>query len=125
MALGMSQEKLGAALQLTFQQIQKYERGVNRVGASRLYDLCRIFDVGPDYFFEGLTDFEAKPRLRPSRGPADLSFTVAEEQVGLTDEPEPLPADQAELLAYFSRIIDPEVRRRVLDLVKSISATAA
>ncbi len=57
-ALGMSQEKLGDALHLTFQQIQKYERGANRVGASRLYDLCRVFDVTADFFFEGLPNFE-------------------------------------------------------------------
>src|SRR5260221_7115236 len=50
--LGMSQEKLGEAIGLTFQQVQKYERGANRVGASRLYDLSRVLDVPVSYFFE-------------------------------------------------------------------------
>src|SRR5256885_4646469 len=50
--LGMSQEKLGDAIGLTFQQVQKYERGANRIGASRLYDLSRVLDVPVSYFFE-------------------------------------------------------------------------
>src|SRR5215831_229867 len=50
--LGMSQEKLGEAIGLTFQQVQKYERGANRVGASRLFDLSRVLDVPVSYFFE-------------------------------------------------------------------------
>ncbi len=54
--LGMSQEKLGEALELTFQQVQKYERGMNRIGASRLYQLCHILDVPIEYFFEGLEE---------------------------------------------------------------------
>ncbi|MCB8873847.1 helix-turn-helix domain-containing protein [Acidisoma silvae] len=124
-ALGMSQEKLGDALQLTFQQIQKYERGVNRVGASRLYDLCRVFKVSPDYFFDGLSDFEARPMPLPSAAPVSLSFSLAEEPAGLTDGPEPLSADQTELLTAFTRISDPDVRRRVLDLVKSLSVASS
>src|SRR5271166_2140635 len=52
--LGMSQEKLGEAIGLTFQQVQKYERGANRVGASRLYDLSRVLDVPVSFFFEDL-----------------------------------------------------------------------
>ena len=54
--LGMSQEKLGEALGLTFQQVQKYERGVNRVGASRLFDLSRVLDVPISFFFDDLPD---------------------------------------------------------------------
>lgn len=123
-ALGMSQEKLGEALKLTFQQIQKYERGVNRVGASRLYDLCRVFRVSADYFFEGLPSFGSDMR-RPAGG-----FAVAETQAGLADDlPEPsrppLTAEEAELLACFSGVSDPDVRRRILDLVKSLSATSS
>jgi transcriptional regulator with XRE-family HTH domain len=55
MMLGMSQEKLGDALGLTFQQIQKYEKGANRVSASKLWDIARFFKVDIGYFFEGLT----------------------------------------------------------------------
>src|SRR6476469_2603494 len=54
--LGMSQEKLGDALGLTFQQVQKYERGANRVGASRLYDLSRVLDVPIGFFFDDMPD---------------------------------------------------------------------
>src|SRR5579862_1779426 len=53
--LGMSQEKLGEAIGLTFQQVQKYERGANRVGASRLYDLSQVLDVPVSYFFEEIS----------------------------------------------------------------------
>jgi len=52
--LGMSQEKLGDALGLTFQQVQKYERGANRIGASRLYDLSRVLDVPVSFFFDDI-----------------------------------------------------------------------
>ena len=54
--LGMSQERLGEALGLTFQQVQKYERGVNRVGASRLFDLSRVLDVPISFFFDDMPD---------------------------------------------------------------------
>ncbi len=49
--IGMTQEQLGAALGITFQQVQKYERGANRIGASRLFDICRILEVQPQFFF--------------------------------------------------------------------------
>ena len=54
--LGMSQEKLGEALGLTFQQVQKYERGVNRIGASRLFDIARVLDVPIGFFFDDMPD---------------------------------------------------------------------
>src|ERR687886_2352058 len=54
--LGMSQEKLGEALGLTFQQVQKYERGANRIGASRLFDLSRVLDVPIGFFFDDMPD---------------------------------------------------------------------
>src|ERR1700756_2733344 len=58
MLLGMSQEKLGEKLGLTFQQVQKYEKGINRIGASRLQQISRTLDVPPAYFFEGAPSFE-------------------------------------------------------------------
>ena len=54
--IGMTQSKLGEALGLTFQQIQKYEKGTNRIGASRLWSLCRVVDVKPDRFFDGVEE---------------------------------------------------------------------
>src|SRR3546814_20113266 len=58
--LGMSQEKLGEAIGLTFQQVQKYERGTNRIGASRLFDLSKVLDVPVGFFFEELGDWNSK-----------------------------------------------------------------
>ena len=54
--LGLSQEKLGDAIGLTFQQVQKYERGANRIGASRLFDLSRVLDVPIAYFYDAMDD---------------------------------------------------------------------
>lgn len=124
-AMGMSQEKLGGALNLTFQQIQKYERGANRVGASRLYDLCRVFDVTADYFFEGLPDFDAIEAAGfLDHGVGSGVHAFAESQARLTPERDAMPADTAELLRHFSRVTDPNVRQRILDLVKSLAASA-
>src|SRR5665213_1874859 len=61
--LGMSQERLGEALGLTFQQVQKYERGVNRVGASRLFDLSRVLDVPISFFFDRIPDAAVRKRM--------------------------------------------------------------
>lgn len=112
--LGMSQEKLGEALGLTFQQVQKYERGANRVGASRLFDLSRVLDVPVSFFFDDMsTEVEAlSPRL--------IS--------GLSEEPSSFEADPMtkretlELVRAYYRITDPQVRRRVLDLAKALAA---
>src|SRR5678815_4355896 len=66
--LGMSQEKLGEAIGLTFQQVQKYERGMNRIGSSRLFDLARVLDVPVSYFFE---DMSAETTARAKAGVND------------------------------------------------------
>ncbi len=108
--LGMSQEKLGDALGLTFQQIQKYERGANRIGSSRLYKISKILDVPVSYFFEEM--------------PAD----VEEANRGLSDVPsEPFEVDQLskretlELVRAYYRIKDAKVRKRMFELVKAIA----
>ncbi|MBW4023522.1 MAG: helix-turn-helix transcriptional regulator [Proteobacteria bacterium] len=122
-ALGMSQEKLGDALNLTFQQIQKYERGANRVGASRLYDLCRVFDVTADFFFEGLPNFEPAHAFPAAGQTWQGQYAMAEKQeaFGLED---PASRETAELVRAFGRITDPKVRERILDLVKSLAPAA-
>ena len=113
--LGMSQEKLGEAIGLTFQQVQKYERGANRVGASRLYDLSRVLDVPVSYFFEEMA--------------ADVAH-AAEARLGGMAETVPSPAYEAdpmmrretlELVRAYYRIADPQVRRRLFDLTKAIA----
>jgi transcriptional regulator with XRE-family HTH domain len=104
----MSQEKLAKLLGLTFQQIQKYEKGVNRIGAGRLFDLARILDVGILYFYDGLIDESSgRPGFAEDEAPAPI--------------PPPQSAEVAQLLAAFARIHDPKVRRRILDLVKSLA----
>src|SRR3954463_12698533 len=108
---GLSQEKLGEAIGLTFQQVQKYERGANRIGASRLHELSRVLDVPVSFFFDD-TD--------PGRGPAMGGFA---ERPAETFESDPLRKPETiELVrAYFS-IEDAAVRRRLLDLAKALAA---
>jgi transcriptional regulator with XRE-family HTH domain len=94
--LGMSQEKLGEAIGLTFQQVQKYERGANRIGSSRLFDLARVLDVPVAYFFEemtpetaartpsrikGLGESRTGPRLLPDRRPIGPQASLRTDQV--------------------------------------------
>ena len=119
--LGMSQEKLGEALGLTFQQVQKYERGANRVGSSRLYDLSRVLEVPIAFFFDDMSD-ETR-----AQSPSFLA-NAASAPAGLA-EPEPLPSDPLvkretlDLVRAYYRICDPQVRRRVYDLAKALAGT--
>ena len=109
---GMSQERLGEALGLTFQQVQKYERGVNRVGASRLYDLSRVLDVPISFFFDDMPD--------PATGHG--LHGLAERPDGLSapvDDPM-AKRETLELVRAYYRITDPAVRKRVFELVKSM-----
>jgi transcriptional regulator with XRE-family HTH domain len=114
--LGMSQERLGEALGLTFQQVQKYERGVNRVGASRLFDLSRVLDVPISFFFDDLPESLASTYgshlTRRTTG-----FT--EMQDGFTDDALNR-RETLELVRAYYRITDPAVRKRVFDLIKSM-----
>ncbi|MBL1431137.1 MAG: helix-turn-helix transcriptional regulator [Robiginitomaculum sp.] len=104
----MSQDKLGAALGVTFQQVQKYERGANRVSASRLWGMAEVLDVPIEFFFDGIKN--------------------KENAIGLADgEETPMvydfinSADGAQLASAYSRITDPKVRRQVLQLVRTLS----
>jgi transcriptional regulator with XRE-family HTH domain len=113
--LGMSQEKLGEALGLTFQQVQKYEKGTNRIGASRLQQISRTLDVPPAFFFEGAPSFEGA--AIPPQG--HLSFsedTPAAYVADFLSTPEAL-----HLNLVFARIRDPKVRKRIVDLVSSLA----
>jgi transcriptional regulator with XRE-family HTH domain len=112
--LGMSQERLGDALGLTFQQVQKYERGVNRVGASRLFDLSRVLDVSISFFFDDLPDSLAGPNVPARRNP------------GLHDMQDPFGDDTMsrretlELVRAYYRIGDPAMRKKLFELIKSM-----
>jgi transcriptional regulator with XRE-family HTH domain len=108
--LGLSQEKLGAAIGLTFQQVQKYERGANRIGASRLHELSRVLDVPIPFFFND-TD--------PVRAPAMGGFA---EPPAEAFEADPLRKPEAiELVGAYFAIEDATVRRRLRDLVKALA----
>lgn len=115
--LGMSQEKLGDALGLTFQQVQKYERGVNRIGASRLFDLARVLDVPIGFFFDDLPP-EMGGNVAVRSRPALYGF--AETQDGFDDE-NTNKRETLELVRAYYRITDPAVRKRVFDLIKSLA----
>ena len=118
--LGMSQEQLGTELNITFQQVQKYERGANRVSASRLWDISQILDVPINYFFDDMTEntMRSSPR-RVSRG---------SEVVDLSDEQikDPMARRETlELVRTYYTIEKPLVRKRILEMVKSIATTLA
>ncbi|MBL8584603.1 MAG: helix-turn-helix transcriptional regulator [Rhizobiaceae bacterium] len=104
--LSMSQERLGENLGITFQQIQKYEKGTNRVGASRLQAIARILGVPVAFFFE-----EA-----PGRDGSGLAEDGADYVAEI-----PNTAEGMQLNRAFVRISDPKVRRRILDLVKALA----
>lgn len=113
--LGMSQEKLGEAIGLTFQQVQKYERGANRIGASRLFDLSRVLDVPVSFFFDDMSDdiSQQSPRM--------MVAGLAEE-IATSFEADPMTKRETlELVRAYYRITDPHVRRRVFDLAKALA----
>ncbi|MGE0717517.1 MAG: helix-turn-helix domain-containing protein [Alphaproteobacteria bacterium] len=112
--LGMSQEKLGLALGLTFQQVQKYERGANRIGASRLFDLSRVLEVPIAYFFEDMPEAALGPTSRARRG---LSASTA-----AAYEPDPMAKrETTDLVRAYYRIPDNGVRKRLFELTKSLA----
>src|SRR3954469_1615715 len=116
--LGLSQEKLGDALGLTFQQVQKYERGVNRIGASRLFDLSRVLDVPIGFFFDDMPD----AMVGTANMAARRSYGVADQQDGFDDETLHR-RETLELVRAYYRINDPAVRKRVFELIKSLTPT--
>lgn len=108
--LGLSQEKLGDAIGLTFQQVQKYERGANRIGASRLFDISRVLNVPITYFFEEMDDLSggSTPTVSikgASAGPPDL-----------LNEKETL-----ELVRAYYQITDQSIRKRLFELARTLS----
>ncbi|MBP0444304.1 helix-turn-helix transcriptional regulator [Roseomonas sp. SSH11] len=117
--MGMSQEKLGEALGLTFQQVQKYERGVNRIGASRLFDLARVLDVPIGFFFDDMPDSMGGTS---SGFRSRLSSGFAESQDGFEDDTLH-KRETLELVRAYYRITEPAVRKRVFDLIKSLAPT--
>ena len=114
--LDMSQEKLGEALGLTFQQVQKYERGANRIGASRLFEISRILDVPVSFFFEEMSAEAANARASSLTG-------LAEDQEEM--ERDPLAKRETlELVRAYYRITDPRVRKRMFELTKAVAGSS-
>ena len=107
---GFSQTKLGEALDVTFQQIQKYEKGANRIGASRLQQLARVLDVAPAFFFEGA----------PS---GDMAATGVYETPDNDYVVDFLSTNEGlQLNRAFAQIRDPKVRKRIVELVTSLAS---
>ena len=111
MMLAMSQEKLGDALGLTFQQVQKYEKGTNRIGASRLQQISIILQVPVAFFFEGAPDLSDGTRgiVKDAPSPAYISDFLA-------------TSDGLALTKAFMRITDVKLRRRIVDLVEEMAS---
>ena len=115
--LGMSQEQLGEALNITFQQVQKYERGSNRISASRLWDIAQILDVPVSFFFDDMTDDTAAHSPRKMRSG------------GTGDDVDETPADPMarretlELVRAYYNIPEQQIRKRITELVKSVAGS--
>ena len=114
--LGMSQEKLGEAIGLTFQQVQKYERGANRIGSSRLFDLSRVLDVPIEYFFGDMP--AAVAACSPAQG-GGMSEEAANYELDPMAKRETL-----ELVRAYYKISEPQVRKRLFELTKALGAAA-
>jgi len=114
--LGMSQEKLGEAVGLTFQQIQKYERGANRIGCSRIYQFSSILDVPVAFFFQDMPAevLSGKAKKASAGGMADHA------QDALDDDPL-ARQETLELVRAYYRIQDEKIRKRVYDLLRSMA----
>ena len=113
MLLGMSQERLGESIGITFQQVQKYEKGVNRIGASRLLQISEILDVPVQFFFEEAPHVDG--RRAPGMAEADAEAFILE----FLNSREGLELNRA-----FVKISDPKVRKSVVNLVRALSATS-
>jgi transcriptional regulator with XRE-family HTH domain len=108
--LGMSQERLAELLGLSFQQVQKYERGLNRVGASRLFQLCGLLGVEPSFFFDGLS-VALGPGVAETQSETETLSTAT-----LLSAPGAL-----ELLADYARLKSSAQRKKVIELIKILA----
>jgi len=121
--LGMSQERLGDLLGLTFQQVQKYERGVNRIGSSRLYELGQILDVPVSFFFDDMVGSRLPGSVQgPLPGLAEHADGFGRNVEGglLLERRETL-----ELVRAYYRINDSQVRKRLFELAKALGSPDA
>ncbi len=110
LAVGLSQERLAKSIGITFQQIQKYERGTNRIVASRLHDLARVLDVPVGYFFSDMGEGTLSDN---APAPREEAMAFAHDLMG--------ERETLELVRSYYNISDPRIRKRLFDLVKSVS----
>ena len=113
--LGMTQTNLGEAIGLTFQQVQKYERGANRIGSSRLFDLARVLDVPVEFFFEDMPAevVGSSPGRRPRGAQEAPSYEL-----------DPMAKRETlEFVRAYYKISNPQVRKRLFEMVKVIGAS--
>lgn len=113
--LRMSQTKLGNAIGVTFQQVQKYENGTNRIGASNLYKIGRTLGVDVAFFFEGMPDFDKTPK---GAGKASDKSQSEFEQDPMTSR------EAIELMHNYFRVSDEQVRKRLSQFVKTLARTS-
>lgn len=113
--LGMSQERLGDAIGLTFQQIQKYEKGINRIGASRLQQVGQILNVPVEFFFEGAPSQHGSLSLNEMDGFSEDAGTSYVTEFMATNE-------GILLMRGFMKIKDPKVRKRIVDLIEVMTS---
>lgn len=109
--MGLSQEVIGTAIGVTFQQIQKYERGANRMGSSRLYEFSKILKVPVSYFFEG---FEAQDGY-------ENDYMMAEPKSPEFEHEQLSSRETMEMMRAYYKITSPRVRKSVFDLVKNLA----
>lgn len=113
--LGMSQEQLGDALNITFQQVQKYERGSNRISASRLWDISQILDVPVSFFFDDMSDDTA------AHSPRRMRTASSEEYEEKPNDPM-ARRETLELVRAYYNITNQQVRKRITEMVKAVAS---
>src|SRR5476649_1631622 len=119
--LGMSQTNLGTAVGLTFQQIQKYERGSNRIGSSRLFEFSKVLDVPVSYFFDEMPANALSGRPMSGRGKKGFG----EASTPFEQEKDPLiKRETLELVRAYYKIRETRVRKRIFEMVKAVGAAS-
>lgn len=113
--LGMSQEQLGDALNITFQQVQKYERGSNRISASRLWDIAQILDVPVSFFFDDMSDDTA------AHSPRRMKAGTAKDEYEENPTDPMARRETLELVRAYYSIKNPNLRKRITEMVKSVA----
>ena len=110
--MGLSQDSIGKAIGVTFQQIQKYERGINRMGASRIYDFAKALNVPVSYFFEGYGD---------DLGELSPAFGMAESVAPAFEHEQISNRETMDVMRAYHKIKNPQMRKRIVDLIKSMA----